>query len=82
MKECSYATYKHDSTRRIQKVNEEPEDSRDKYLKKPFLQKMIIPSDLNDIQPRDTQIWNCDEIGFDTNVRCNKVICNYKLFQD
>ena len=47
----------------------------------PFLQKIIIPSDLNDIQPRDTQVWNCDEIGFNPNGRWKKVIYTYKLFQ-
>ena len=26
-------------------------------------------SDLNDIQPRAPQVYNCDEIGFDPNVR-------------
>ena len=28
-----------------------------------------------------TQEWNCDEIWFDPNLRWNKVICTYKLFQ-
>ena len=35
----------------------------------PLLQNMNIPSDLNTIQPRATQVWNCDEIGFSTNGR-------------
>ena len=61
------------------KVNE---DSRyNVENNQPFLQKMNIPSDLNDIQPRATQVWNCGEIGFDPNRRWNKVICTYKLFQ-
>ena len=42
---------------------------------------MIIPSDLNDIQPRATQVWNCDEIWFYPNGSCEKLICIYKLFQ-
>ena len=42
---------------------------------------MIIPSDLNDIQPRATQVWNYDEVGFDNNGRWKKFICTYKLFQ-
>ena len=42
---------------------------------------MIIPSDINDIQPRATWVWKCDEVGFDTNVRWIKFICTYKLFQ-
>ena len=64
------------------KLNKEPEYLWDNDKNnKPFLKKMIIPSDLNDIQPRATQVWNCDEIGFDPNVRCNKGICTYKFFQ-
>ena len=50
-------------------------------INQPFLKNMNIPSDLNDIQPRATQVWNCDKIGFDTNGRWNKVICTYNLFQ-
>ena len=42
---------------------------------------MIISSELNDIQPRSTPVWNCDQIGFDPNGRRNKVICNCKLLQ-
>ena len=42
---------------------------------------MIIPSGINDIQPRATQVWNWDEFGFDTNVIWNKIICTYNLFQ-
>ena len=42
---------------------------------------MIIPSDLNDTQPRATQVRNYDEIKFDPNIRWIKVICTYKLFQ-
>ena len=42
---------------------------------------MNIPYDLGDIQPRATQVRNCDEIGFDSNVRWNQVICTYRLFQ-
>ena len=57
-------------------------DSRENNeTNKPFLQTMIIPSELNDIQPIATQVWNCDEIGFDPNGRCNKVIYTYKFFQ-
>ena len=64
------------------KLNEELEDSRDNDDKnQPILQKNIIPSDLNDIQPRATQLWNWDEFGIDLNGRWNKVICSYKFFQ-
>ena len=41
---------------------------------------MNPPSELNDIQPRSTQVWNCDAIVFDPNVKWNKVIYTYKLF--
>ena len=64
------------------KVNEELEDSSDNDdNNQHILQKYIIPSDINDIQPRDTQVWNCNEVGFDPNGRWIKVICIYKLFQ-
>ena len=42
---------------------------------------MNIPSDLNGIQPRDTQVWKRGEIRFYTNARWNKVIYTYKFFQ-
>ena len=52
----------------FRKANEELEDSRDNDDNNQlFLQKMIIPSDINDFQERSTQVWNCDEIGFDPN---------------
>ena len=39
------------------KLNKELKDSRDnEENNQPFLQKMIIPSDLNYIQLRDTQV--------------------------
>ena len=41
--------------------------------------KMMIPSRINHIKPRITQVWNCNKIGFDQNGRWNKVICTYKL---
>ena len=63
------------------KLNEELEDSRDNDDKnQPILQKNIIPSDLNDIQPRATQLWNCNEVGLDPNGRCSKAVCTYKFF--
>ena len=42
---------------------------------------MIISCDLNGIQPRYIQVWNCDGVGFDPNVMWHKVICVYKVFQ-
>ena len=52
------------------KVNKELKASHDNdENNQPFLKKMIIPSDLNNIQLIATQVWNCDEIGFDTSRR-------------
>ena len=45
----------------------------------PFKQIIIIPSDINNIQPRSMQVCNCDEIGFDANVNCHKFIFTYKF---
>ena len=41
---------------------------------------MNIPSELSNIQPRSTQVYNCDEIGFDPNLKCNRAVYTYKLF--
>ena len=40
----------------------------------------IVPKDLKEIQPRPSQVWNCDEIGFDTNGSWLRVVCTYKFF--
>ena len=64
------------------KLNKECDDSWDNAENnQPFMQNMNIPSDLNDIQPRSTQVWNCDEIGFDPYGRRNKVVFTCKFFQ-
>ena len=42
---------------------------------------MITPSGINYIQPIASQVCNCNKIGFDPNIRWNKVICTYKLSQ-
>ena len=39
-----------------------------------------VPEDLKEIQPRPSQVRNCDEIGFDTNVSWLIVVCTYKFF--
>ena len=39
-----------------------------------------VPKDLKEIQPCPSQVWNCDEIGFDPNGSWLKVICTYKFF--
>ena len=41
----------------------------------------IVTPDLHQIQPRATQVWNCDEIGFNPNGKWRKVVCTYKYFQ-
>ena len=42
-----------------------------------FLQKMNMPSELSDTQPRTTRSQNCDKIVFNTNVMWENVVCNY-----
>jgi hypothetical protein len=37
-----------------------------------------VPPDLEDIQPRSDQVWNCDEIGFDPNGKWHRIVCTYK----
>ena len=39
-----------------------------------------VLSDLQDIQPCLSQVWNCDEIGFDTNGSWSNIICTYTFF--
>ena len=46
--------------------------------KKELLDLMKTPQDLDKIQPRDNQVWNCDEVGFDPNGNWYKVVCTYK----
>ena len=33
----------------------------------PLQVRTIVPPELHKIQPRATQVWNCDEIGLDPN---------------
>ena len=40
----------------------------------------LVPKDLKEIQPHPSQVWNCDEIGFDLNGSWIRVVCTYKLF--
>ena len=58
------------------KANKEPKDSHDIDDNNNFFCKKY----LNDTQPRVTKVWNCNEIGFDPNVKWNKFICTYKFF--
>ena len=39
-----------------------------------------VPKYLKEIQPRPSQVGNCDEIGFDPNESWLIVVCNYKFF--
>ena len=45
-----------------------------------FKVRTIVPTNIHPIQPRDTQVCNCDEIGFDPNGKQKKVVCTYTLF--
>ena len=44
------------------------------------LEPKTVPKDLKEIQPCPSQVWNCDEIGFDPNGSWLKVVCTYKFF--
>ena len=37
-----------------------------------------IPDDLNEVQPRPDQIWNCDEVGMDPNGKFSKIVYTNK----
>ena len=58
----------------INKVSETKVKSHDNHHRK------IVPSDLHQIQPRATQVWNYDKIEFDPNGKWRKVVCTYKYF--
>jgi len=46
--------------------------------KKSLTSLMQLPPDLEKIQPRPSQVWNCDEIGIDPNGKWTKIVCTYK----
>ena len=46
----------------------------------PFQVRRIFPSNLHHIQPRATQVWNCDKIGLGPNGKWRKFVCIYKYF--
>ena len=46
-----------------------------------FQVRTIVPPELHQIQPRSTEVWSCDEIGFEPNGKLHKVVCAYKLCQ-
>ena len=52
----------------INKVSTTTVNSHENYHNKyPFQLRTIVPPDLHQIQPRATQVWNCDEIGLGPN---------------
>ena len=66
----------------INKVSETKLNSHENHQNEsPSQVRMIVPTDLHQIQPRSTQMWNCDEIKLDPNGKWRKVACNYKCFQ-
>ena len=40
----------------------------------------LVPPDLQGIQPRPSEVCNCNNIGFDPNGNWNKIVCTYKFF--
>ena len=66
----------------ITKVSERIVNSHDNNQNLfPFQVINIVPLNLHHIQPRDTQVWNWYEIGFDSNGKWHKIVWTYKLFQ-
>ena len=52
----------------INKVSETTVKSHENHQNESPLQvRTIVPPDLHQIQPRATQVWNCNEIGLDPN---------------
>ena len=39
---------------------------------------LVVPKDLDVIQPRADQVWNVDEIGIDPNGKWTRIVCTYK----
>ena len=60
----------------INKVRKTTVNSHDNNHRK------FVQPDLHHIQPRATQLWNFDEVGFDPNGKWRKVVCTYKYFQE
>ena len=50
----------------------------DKDAKKTLQELMIVPKDLPDLQPRSTQVWNCDKIRIDPTGKWVKILCTWK----
>ena len=68
--------------RDINEVSETTLNSHDNHQNEfTFQVRMIVQTNLHHIQPRATQVWNCDEIGLEPNGKWHKVVCTYKYFQ-
>ena len=66
----------------INKVSETTVNSHENHHNEYHFQvQTIAPPDLDQIQPRATKVWNCDEIGLEPNSKWSKVMCTYKHFQ-
>ena len=66
----------------INKVIETTVNSHEKHQNKiPLQTRTIVPPDLHHIQPRATQVWNCDKIVLEPKGKWHKVGCTYKYFQ-
>ena len=66
----------------INKVSKTTVNSHENNINEyPFRVRTIVPPELHQIQLRATQVWNCDEIGFNPNSTWRKVVCTYKYFQ-
>ena len=66
----------------INKISETSVNSHEYHQNEfPLQVRMIVPPDLHQIQPIATQVWNCDKIGLDPNVKWRKVVCTYKYFK-
>lgn len=46
--------------------------------KKSMQELTVVPKDLEEIQPRADQVWNCDKIGIDPNGNWSCIVCTYK----
>ena len=67
----------------INQISKTTVKSHENYQKEfNFQVRRIVPPEIHQIRPRDTQVWNCDEIGFEPNGKWHKVLCTYKLFQE
>ena len=66
----------------INKVRKTTVNSHENYQNGfPFQVRTVFPPNLHQIQPLATQVWNCDKIGLDPNVKWHKVVCTYRYFK-